>query len=164
MSIMELHQLVRLCRSETESFEYLFQKKKEQIGIFLSSLRWSRILFHEFWKASVQQLQDRLQSIHWYRICRIKDIMRFLAAPYQAVWTWTERAKSQYPIRPQLSDDFEGIWYPASLRAARSIEKWWSSKRRNRCRWVLFWREMKREKRQRSRRKDNSIWNPWAWR
>ncbi len=34
MSIMELHQLVRLCRSETESFEYLFQKKKEQIGIF----------------------------------------------------------------------------------------------------------------------------------
>ena len=29
MSIMELHHLVSLCRSETDAFQYLFQKKKE---------------------------------------------------------------------------------------------------------------------------------------
>ena len=32
MGIMELHQLVSLCHSETDAFEYLFKKKKEQIG------------------------------------------------------------------------------------------------------------------------------------
>ena len=32
MDIMELHQLVSLCRSETDAFEYLFKKKKELIG------------------------------------------------------------------------------------------------------------------------------------
>ena len=32
MAVMELHQLVSLCRSETEAFKYLFQKKKELIG------------------------------------------------------------------------------------------------------------------------------------
>ena len=32
MVIMESHQLVILCRSETDAFESLFQKKKEQIG------------------------------------------------------------------------------------------------------------------------------------
>ena len=36
MDIMELHQLVSLCRSETDAFEYLFQKKKELKGKFLS--------------------------------------------------------------------------------------------------------------------------------
>jgi transposase len=34
MSIMELHQLVSLCSSETESFQYLFQKKKGLCGIY----------------------------------------------------------------------------------------------------------------------------------
>ncbi len=29
MAIMDLHQLVSLCRSETDAFQYLFQKKKE---------------------------------------------------------------------------------------------------------------------------------------
>jgi transposase len=32
MEIMELHQLISLCRSETDAFDYLFKKKKEQIG------------------------------------------------------------------------------------------------------------------------------------
>jgi transposase len=32
MDIMELHQLVSLCRSETDAFDYLFKKKKEQKG------------------------------------------------------------------------------------------------------------------------------------
>ena len=32
MEIMELHQLISLCRSETDAFNYLFKKKKEQIG------------------------------------------------------------------------------------------------------------------------------------
>jgi len=32
MDIMELHQLVSLCRSETDAFNYLFQKKKELKG------------------------------------------------------------------------------------------------------------------------------------
>jgi transposase len=32
MGLVELHQLVGLCRSKTDAFEYLFRKKKEQIG------------------------------------------------------------------------------------------------------------------------------------
>jgi transposase len=32
MDIMELHQLVSLCRSESDAFQYLFQKKKELKG------------------------------------------------------------------------------------------------------------------------------------
>ena len=32
MGSMELHQLVGLCRSETDAFNYLFKKKKELIG------------------------------------------------------------------------------------------------------------------------------------
>ena len=32
MEIMDLHQLINSCRSETDAFNYLFEKKKEQIG------------------------------------------------------------------------------------------------------------------------------------
>ncbi|MGD0952045.1 MAG: hypothetical protein ABR985_06570, partial [Methanotrichaceae archaeon] len=32
MDTMELHQLVSLCRNETDAFKYLFKKKKELIG------------------------------------------------------------------------------------------------------------------------------------
>jgi len=39
MDIMELHQLVSLCRSEPDAFEYLFQKKKELIENFCPRCR-----------------------------------------------------------------------------------------------------------------------------
>jgi len=39
MAIMELHQLVGLCRSETDAFNYLFQKKKELRGILCPHCR-----------------------------------------------------------------------------------------------------------------------------
>jgi hypothetical protein len=63
MDIMELHQLVGLRRSETDAFEYLFQKEKRTDRKFLSTLQGQGILFHEFGKNQMQQLQDRLQSI-----------------------------------------------------------------------------------------------------
>jgi transposase len=45
MDIMELHQLVCLCRSETDAFEYLFQKKKELIGNFCPRCRGKEFYF-----------------------------------------------------------------------------------------------------------------------
>jgi len=45
MDIMELHQLVGLCRSETDAFEYLFQKKKELIGNFCPRCRGKEFYF-----------------------------------------------------------------------------------------------------------------------
>ena len=45
MAIMELHQLVSLCRSETDAFQYLFQKEKRTDEKFLSPLQGVGILF-----------------------------------------------------------------------------------------------------------------------
>jgi hypothetical protein len=54
MDIMELHQLVGLCRNEPDAFEYLFQKKRADRK-FLSALQGQGILFHEFGKIEMQQ-------------------------------------------------------------------------------------------------------------
>lgn len=54
MGIMELHQLVSLCRSETDAFEYLFQKKKRADRKFLPTLQGTGILYHELWKNPMQ--------------------------------------------------------------------------------------------------------------
>ena len=42
---MDLHQLISSCRSETDAFNYLFEKKKEQIGIACPSCKGQEYYF-----------------------------------------------------------------------------------------------------------------------
>jgi transposase len=87
MAIMDLHQLVSLCRSETDAFQYLFQKKKERIGnscphcggqefYFMSSgrLRCStcKMDYNPFVNTSFCRL--RISSISWLLLIKLFEL------------------------------------------------------------------------------------------
>ena len=87
MEIMELHQLVSLCSSETDAFKYLFKKKKELIGnscpgcefqefYFMSSgrLRCSRfrVDYNPFTDTSFTGL--RISCVSWLLLIKLFEL------------------------------------------------------------------------------------------
>jgi transposase len=87
MAIMELHQLVSLCRSETDAFQYLFQKKKEltrnscprcggQEFYFMNSgrLRCSncKMDYNPFCNTSFSQL--RISCVSWLLLIKLFEL------------------------------------------------------------------------------------------